>query len=212
MKLIDCFIPFENDNQVKGTIESIEKSNLINNIFLLTKNNTPKEIHKKYTVLEISCLYSNFCIKNISEVSKAKFTLLYTKNTPLDLGAFALERMVEVMENCDAGMVYSDHYQIKDGKQICAPTIDYQFGSLRDDFDFGSLLMFNTTYMKESIKSIYEKDCKYAGLYNLRLSISRKYPIEHINEYLYTEFEFDNRKSGEKLFDYVDPRDRKSVV
>lgn len=208
MKLIDCFIPFENDNQVKGTIESIEKSNLINNIFLLTKNNTPKEIHKKYTVLEISCLYSNFCIKNISEVSKAKFTLLYTKNTPLDLGAFALERMVEVMENCDAGMVYSDHYQIKDGKQICSPTIDYQFGSLRDDFDFGSLLMFNTTYMKESIKSIYEKDCKYAGLYNLRLSISRKYPIEHINEYLYTEFEFDNRKSGEKLFDYVDPRNR----
>lgn len=46
----------------------------------------------------------------------------------------------------------------------------------------------------------------FAGLYDLRLKVSQNAPLTHINEYLYTEVENDLRKSGEKMFDYVDPR------
>ncbi len=84
--------------------------------------------------------------------------------------------------------------------------IDYQFGSLRDDFDFGSVLLFRTDAFKEAAARMNEDEYKFAGLYDLRLKVSQNESLVHINEYLYSEIEDDTRKSGEKIFDYVDPR------
>ena len=70
---------------------------------------------------------------------------------------FALERMVQVMEMTQAGMVYADHYQQIDGVQKTAPVIDYQPGSLRDDFNFGSVLLFNANAFKEVIENTEEE-------------------------------------------------------
>lgn len=124
---------------------------------------------------------------------------------------FALERMVQVMEMTHAGMAYADHYQQMDGVQKPAPVIDYQPGSLRDDFNFGSVLLFNANAFKEVIENT-EEEYQYAGLYDLRLKISQKSKLVHINEYLYTEVESDKRKSGEKQFDYVDPKNRQVQI
>lgn len=127
------------------------------------------------------------------------------------MGLFALERMVQLAEDSRAGMVYADHYQLKEGKQIAAPVIDYQKGALRDDFDFGSVMLFKTSALKAAtgrMKSEYQ----YAGLYDLRLKLSQTEKLVHINEYLYTEVETDIRKSGEKQFDYVDPRNRSRQI
>ena len=124
---------------------------------------------------------------------------------------FALERMVQIMEMTQAGMVYADHYQQMDSVQKPAPVIDYQFGSLRDDFNFGSVLLFNANAFKEVIENT-EEEYQYAGLYDLRLKISQKSKLVHINEYLYTEVESDKRKSGEKQFDYVDPKNRQVQI
>ena len=85
--------------------------------------------------------------------------------------------------------------------------IDYQEGSLRNDFDFGKLLFIRTSALKKAVRQasgVYN----HAGLYDVRLNISRAYPIVHVNEYLYTAKEKDTRSSGQKLFDYVDPRNR----
>lgn len=101
---------------------------------------------------------------------------------------FALERMMHIAEDSDAGMVYADHYQIADGKQTNAPVIDYQFGSLRDDFNFGSVLLFNTSKLKEAACRM-KCDYNFAGLYDLRLKLSQKADLVHINEYLYSEVE-----------------------
>ena len=108
-------------------------------------------------------------------------------------------------------MLYSDHYTVVEGVQSNAPVIDYQFGSLRDDFDFGTLLFFNTADFKKAAAGI---DAEYnaAGLYDLRLRISRLGALVHINEYLYTDITVDNRASGQKIFDYVDPRNRASQI
>ena len=108
-------------------------------------------------------------------------------------------------------MVYADHYQQIDGVQKTAPVIDYQPGSLRDDFNFGSVLLFNANAFKEVIENT-EEEYQYAGLYDLRLKISQKSKLVHINEYLYTEVESDKRKSGEKQFDYVDPKNRQVQI
>ena len=151
--------------------------------------------------------YSSATLKAIANAAKGEYTLLYTKETTLEMGMFALERMIHILEDSSAGMVYADHYQIADGKQSNAPVIDYQFGSLRDDFNFGSLLLFNTEKLKEAAGHM-KSDYNFAGLYDLRLKLSQHSDLVHINEYLYSEVENDTRKSGEKIFDYVDPKNR----
>ena len=151
--------------------------------------------------------YSSATLKAIANAAKGEYTLLYTKETTLEMGVFALERMIHILEDSNAGMVYADHYQIADGKQTNAPVIDYQFGSLRDDFNFGSVLLFDTRRLKQAAERM-KSDYKFAGLYDLRLKLSQHSDLVHINEYLYSEVENDTRKSGEKIFDYVDPKNR----
>lgn len=64
------------------------------------------------------------------------------------MGYLALERMVRLAGDSKAAMVYADNYQVVEGKKSNAPVIDYQFGSLRDDFNFGSVLFFCTKALK----------------------------------------------------------------
>ena len=110
-------------------------------------------------------------------------------------------------------MVYADHYKTIKGERTPHPVIDYQLGSVRDDFDFGSLLMFRTDYLKRAINEIEaEKEYQHSALYALRLALSRYGELTHIREFLYTETEIDLRKSGEKQFDYVDPRNRQVQI
>ena len=87
------------------------------------------------------------------------------------------------------------------------PVIDWQPGALRDDFDFGGVLLVRTDALKQAAAEM-DRDYRYAGLYDLWLRLSRKGKFVHVNEFLYYEVELDTRKSGEKQFDYVDPRNR----
>ena len=104
---------------------------------------------------------------------------------------------------------------------ICLkPVIDYQLGALRDDFDFGAVLLWDTAKLKALVAEM-DTDYSFAGLYDLRLrateslTAKRSYSeavLLHLPEYLYYEVETDTRKSGEKLFDYVDPRNRQVQI
>jgi len=206
MKRIDCFIPFVGKEQVESTIKSLQETGLVNNIYLLADPEVTEEV-EGCQVIAIKGATSSATIKQIAEKAAAEYTLLYTKHSTLKLGMFALDRMLMLATDSAAGMTYADHYQVKEGKQTNAPVIDYQFGSLRDDFNFGSVLLFNTAALKEAAGRM-KADYEFAGLYDLRLKLSQKESLMHINEYLYSEVELDNRKSGEKVFDYVDPRNR----
>ncbi|MFV0468933.1 MAG: glycosyltransferase family 2 protein, partial [Dysgonomonas sp.] len=135
------------------------------------------------------------------------YTLIYTKTADLRMGMFALDRMLQIAKDSRAGLVYADHYQITSGEKKNSPVISYQKGSLRDDFNFGSVLIYKSESLKAAVAAM-EKEYQFAGLYDLRLKVSQKADLVHINEYLYTEIENDNRKSGEKVFDYVDPKNR----
>ena len=152
-------------------------------------------------------MFKSETIRRIAAESNADYALVYTKSTTLELGYMALERLLQIAQDTEAGLVYADHYQVKGDEQVKAPVIDYQKGSLRDDFDFGSVLFFNAAALKESVQRMTDT-YQHAGLYDLRLKLSQRYSLVHANEYLYSEVEEDNRKSGEKQFDYVDPRNR----
>lgn len=139
------------------------------------------------------------------------YLFLCTKHPSPQMGEYARERFMQVARATGAVMLYSDYYTERDGQIASHPTIDYQPGSLRDDFDFGSVLFFKTEALKKVIAEI-ETDYRYAALYDVRLRLSREGLIFRIPEFLYTETEQDTRLSGEKQFDYVNPRNREVQI
>jgi hypothetical protein len=203
---INCFIPFQSASQAKETVSSLRESALVNKIYLLTDNGC-KDAVARCETMDIDSIRSTATIKKIASKANTEYTLIYTKSADLRLGMFALDRMLQLAKDSGAGMVYADHYQIVNNEKKNSPVITYQKGSLRDDFNFGSVLIYKSEELK---KAATEMDIayKFAGIYDLRLKVSQTSELVHINEYLYSEIENDTRKSGEKLFDYVDPKNR----
>ena len=142
-------------------------------------------------------------VKQAAAEARGEFTLIYTRPTQLSWVQQGLERLLQVARDTGAAMIYADHF---DG-DAPSPVIDYQKGSLRDDFDFGGVQVYRTSALKEAAAAMTE-DYQFAGMYDLRLRVSERGPIVHVPELLYYEIETDRRSSGEKLFDYVDPRNR----
>ena len=190
MKKITCFVPYIDDAQAGKTLSALRASKLVDKVVCVENS-----------------VFRSDTIRQIAAEATADYALVYTKSTTLELGYLALERLLQIAEDTNAGLVYADHYQVKGDEQVKAPVIDYQKGSLRDDFDFGSVLFFDAEALKESVSRMADT-YEHAALYDLRLKLSQRYALVHANEYLYSEVEEDNRKSGEKQFDYVDPRNR----
>ncbi len=163
--------------------------------------------YNELNVLSVHEIISSQSIRKISEQVKTDYVLLIMKDTKIDFGSYSLERFLNVAKNTGAGIVYSDYYEIKENKLSKHPVIEYQLGSLRDDFNFGPVLLIKTEALKKAVLN-FTDDFHFAGLYDLRLIISQDYPIIRIQEFLYTAIETDIRKSGEKQFDYVDPKNR----
>ncbi|MCD7916613.1 MAG: glycosyltransferase [Tannerellaceae bacterium] len=207
---MNCFLPYQNAAPIKETLDSLRSSALIHSIYLLTENQEEEEIDG-CILLPVDSIHSTQTIKKIAAYADTPYTLIYTKTAALRMGMFALERMICLAQDSGAGMVYADHYQIIDGEKRNAPVIAYQKGSLRDDFNFGSVLVYRTEDIKKAVSDM-SIEYQYAGLYDLRLKVSQQAELVHINEYLYTEAENDTRKSGEKIFDYVDPKNRQVQI
>ena len=144
---INCFIPFADAAQAEKTIQGLKSSNLVKDIYLLVTEDTEVPL-QGCRILHVPALNSTATMRIIAAHSDADYTLFYTKYTTLKLGMFALERMTRIAEDSVAGMVYADHYQVSEGIQKNAPVIDYQFGSLRDDFNFGSVRNSKTNGMR----------------------------------------------------------------
>ena len=189
MSTIECFVPPMSGEDISTTVESFSRSHSFTGV----------------TILSGVSLRSTETLRSIAEAISQRFVLIYTKSEPLEMGMFALDRILNIAEDTGADMLYSDHYRLmEDGSRQRHPLIDCQKGALRDDFDFGSVLVFRASSFKRAVRSMAE-DYEWGAMYDLRLRMKK---IVHINEYLYTEIETDNRKSGEKQFDYVDPKNR----
>ena len=203
---IDCFVPFADEAQVRPTVEALKQNKLVSKIFLLATDAAAQPV-LGCDIIHVDTLNSSAAMKKIAEAASAEYLILYTKYDTLVPGYLAFDRFARLAADSKAGMMYADSYVVTEGKKANAPVIDYQFGSLRDDFNFGSLLWFNTADFKKAASGI-TADYKAAGLYDLRLRISRIAPIVHINEYLYTDIAAPKSEDGESHFSYVDPKNR----
>ncbi len=206
LKSINCFIPYADKEQVEQSVITLKHSPCINRIFILTAN-AKAGIPEGCETLLIDSLHSTSAIKKIASKSDTRFSLICSNNNTITMRYFALERFVKIASDTSAVMLYSNHYKVVEGVKKEHPVITYQEGSLRDDFDFGSLLFYDSKVLKEAASKM-DIEYKFAGFYDLRLKAFQIGEFVHINELLYTEVEQDSRKSGEKIFDYVDPKNR----
>ena len=207
---IDCFLACQSLSDVSLALDQLRRSSAVRHIFLLVNSAFDTDIAAPCdcTFLVTDSLVSTRFMMLLAEHAVADFILLSTKSTPLLIGASAVERMMLVAEDEQLAMVYSDRYTIENGERRPHPVIDYQDGSLRDDFDFGSLMLLRTSLLHKYATAERDADYRYAGFYDFRLFLSREGQLFHLNEYLYTEEERDLRASGVKQFDYVNPANR----
>ncbi len=210
----DCFLPCTDFAEIESTLTQLRECRAVKHINLLVSEEFAKNnvAPKGCTMIVVDNIQSSAAICSIADNVDCEYALLYTKATPLTIGLYAIRRMLRVAVETDAEMIYSDHYSVEDGVTVAHPVIDYQAGSLRDDFDFGSVIVIKAKTLKEYAAANAGKEYRFAGLYDLRLFLSRKGSIFHINEFLYTEEESDTRTSGEKQFDYVNPRNREVQI
>ena len=211
-KKIDCFLACQTPEVLSGTIAQLRQSSAVRHIFLMVSQETDMELPQDCTLLVVDQLQSSQYVMQIAEHAVAPYVLLSLKSTPIVLGATALERMLLVADDSNAAMVYADRWQMEAGTRQAHPVIDYQEGALRNDFDFGSLLLVRTSLLHQYATIDREREYQWAGLYDLRLFLSRKGELFHLNEYLYTEEETDLRASGVKQFDYVNPANREVQI
>ena len=207
---IDLFLPCEDLEVAKDTLLELHDNKTVQHINLLVRAEfaAQHQVPEGCTFVVIDRLECSNTITSIAENSDADYVMICTKTTPIKWGLYSLERFLRTADDTGAIMVYSDHYSTTNGKLEKHPVIDYQMGALRDDFDFGSLWLIKTQALLDYASQQDRVDYQFAALYDLRLYLSRTGEIFHINEFLYTEEELDSRKSGEKQFDYVNPRNR----
>lgn len=198
-------IPSNNPGE-SSFVKNMLGEEIVEKVIIMTSSEQTKFDHPKLVYLFTKNPHGSEAVKSVAELADGFSVLWLQSDLEIEPGQFFLERFVSVAEDTGAGMVYSDYYDLKEGKKSRHPVIDYQFGSLRDDFDFGPLIFFEGDAFQYGVR--WEADYLYAGIYDLRLKLSQEYEMIHIPEFLYTSAEHDSRKSGEKMFDYVDPKNR----
>ena len=190
--MIDCFIPWQSDEQVAATLQQLKAEEQVKDIHFLREEG-PGNIET---------------LRWIAERATAPYLLLYTKYDTLQLGYYALTRMLTIAEDSHALMLYADHHIALPSGSGERALIDCQLGSVRDDFQLGSLLLIRTSALRDYVAQAKKVSYRFAALYDFRLFVSRTMLPVHTDEFLYTEVEQDTRLSGQKQFDYVDPRNR----
>ena len=211
---IDCFLPCSDYVSVSNVLRQLRGSRMIRHINLLVTRGfaMTNAVPEGCSFIVVDGLQSASTMRAIAESVVADYAMLFMKDVQVSLGQYAIHRMIRVAADTDAALVYSDRWTVKNGETSTHPVIDWQEGSLRDDFDFGSVVMARASLLRSFAAGTEEADYKYAGWYELWLYLSRHGRMFHINECLYTEEEHDTRASGVKQFDYVNPANREVQV
>ena len=211
---IDLFLPCEYIDDAQNALSVLHEYKTVQHIHFLVSADfaAHHQVPEGCTFVITDRLESSNTIASIAENTDADYVMICTRHTTIGWGNNTLERFLRVADDTDAVMVYADHYKMVEGKMEKHPVIDYQSGSLRDDFDFGSLWCIKAQALADYIAQPDREEYQFAALYDLRLYLSRVGEIFHLNEFLYSEAELDTRKSGEKQFDYVNPRNREVQI
>ena len=187
-------------------------SYLSNNIFIekiivVSKN---KINDTSYTPIQTDYPFANETIRQIIKNSSTQYLLFVNGSRIIEISEEVITMYILSAEKLNTGIVYSDYYDIQDNNLIHHPLIDYQQGSVRDDFDFGYCYLIRSEIAKICLSNsnLFVSNLHYSGIYNLRLAISRQSDITRIAEPIYSVKMNTDEKSTNNLFAYVDPRNR----
>jgi len=199
-------LPYSPQDDFAATLLEFSNAAPVQNIFVVN-NGGYSATQAKCESLLANSLTGGAVINRIVDKTPTEFLLFIDQAQKVTLGQSALERCTDIARQTGAGLTYADFYEVKSGVRIEHPLNDYQPGSIRDNFDFGGLMLFSTAAIRAAVKKYgASPDVQWAGLYDLRLKVSIDHPVFRIQEFLYAKTETDIRQSGEKQFDYVDPR------
>ena len=207
---IDCFVVYADAETTLNTLKQLREEPLVKNIYVLMTGEEPCPF-MGCEVIRVDNYLSSATVKKVAEAIREPFALMCLKQTGITFGYQAIRRMCLVASSVDSSVVYSDRYKMSGGQIVKCPTMDFYYGSVRDDFDFGPVMLFASVTLQKYVEENPHANYQFSGWYDLHLfSLRRKRTaaLFHVREFLYTEEEQDLRKSGEKQFDYVDPRNR----
>ena len=156
------------------------------------------------TTIKIDPYSSSESLKQINKSVKSEFLLLIISETEIELERYAYERISNLAHSCNSGIIYSDYYDNNSGLLTPHHLIDYQTGSVRDNFNFGHIMFMRKDIFSDATNKL-KGEYRYAGLYSLRLNISIKYPIIRIPEFLYIA---NGTEVSDSQFEYVDSKNR----
>lgn len=146
-------------------------------------------------------------LTNIANTATTEWLFLQTEAGEVEFLPQAEKRFIDIAEATGAAMVYSDYYQITEDGKNPITTIEYQRGSLRDDFNFGAIILFNTGILKK-ITTHTPENYEFAGLYDIRLKISETSSIFRIAEPLYLLTPVSATEAESRHFAYIDKKNR----
>jgi hypothetical protein len=205
-KITAAILSFNTDitNRIITNLNGIK---LFDKIVVISKNEF--EINSQ-SLIKSDHPFSSEAIKKVIEETSTPYLLLINGSKYVELTNDAANNFIIEADKTKEGWVYSDYYEKQANKLVLHPLIDYQIGSVRDDFDFGNCSMIRTDVAKEWLPELYSEknNLRYSGLYDLRLTISRHSSVIRISDPLYTVFMNDESTANEKIFEYVDPKNR----
>lgn len=209
-KMIDCFVLYTGEESTAVTLKQLKEDPLVGKIYVMIQEGVPFPF-AGCEVFRIDNFQSTRTLHQMADKVESEYALICESPTCVNFGYQTIRRMLSIAESVDASVVYSDRYMLKDGERIACPTMDFCYGSVRDDFDFGSVRMYAATSLRKYRDESGGTDYKYSAKYDFQLFCLRRKrnaSLYHIREYLYTEVMSDKRTSGEKQFDYVSPSNR----
>ena len=202
---MEIFMPADSADDVLLMIEHFMGVSCLSRIYFWCASQIDIDLPDNVVLIPVASLTSTRLFKDMAERASADFVLYVGKPWVL-VYADKLAALCDAIPE-DAAMAYAHYQKSIDGMVVNAPTIACLDGSLRNDFDFGPVRVFRTAALKQYLEMELD-DYMYAGLYQLRLALGRIGGIFYFDDYLSLEREGDNRKSGEKQFDYVNPSQR----
>ncbi len=212
MKPLTVVTPYSPEPFFEKTLLSLRESDMVEEIMILSQESVHLNI-PRCCVLVAGPLPSHETLSLILDGIRTKYLLLLLETQQISFEPKAMERILAVAESTKADLVYSDFYDQSEHEKTLHPLNDYQLGSVRDDFDFGAMILFSVPAVQKALKKYgVIPEVKFAGLYDLRLKVSIDHSIYHLQEPLYSVI----RNVGaihelplqEKIFSYVDPRNR----
>ncbi|MBV6419949.1 MAG: hypothetical protein DAHOPDDO_01175 [Ignavibacteriaceae bacterium] len=199
---------YDLSQQIVNSLKSLAS---IEKIIVIDKN---KIDGNNYTSVQTDYLFGNQIIRQIIETASTTYLLFLNGNRRIEITEDTIAKFISKAEQSDSGWIYSDYYEKQKDKFFLHQLIDYQQGSIRDDFDFGYCCLINTSIAKRYLQNLYVQQTvlRYSGLYDLRLTLSRYAKVTRIPEPLYSVILSSDEDEVNKLFDYVDPRNREVQI